>query len=340
MRVSELNKQIDLVFIVGSGRCGTTLLKNILNRHPDIAVVPEMQFFKFVFGKRKKYKNLNNRKTKGIVVKKTIDLILDIRIPQDQLTAINYDDFYHYLLPARSYKEIFLRASFYTASKKQFKILVHKSPSDIYFLKEVFSFFPQAKIIHLIRDGREVVASARKRGWSKNNILLAVQWKEALACGRKFRKKYKNKILECKYEDIVSRPESEIKKILSFIGAREPNKEFFDFSDFSYNNTSFADKRKPGGISLSRNFTSFFTLKEQAELEFLLASDLRRQGYKIKGADSLSFKDKIRLKLLYVKEKLKFKLFILFAQMGYSHIYYKLKRALNTFYDRGDKKHI
>jgi len=80
-----------LVFIVGSGRCGTTLLKNILNRHPDIGVVPELQFFKLVMAKHKKFRNLKDKKQREVIVDKIIHTVTNIWFLPDQLENFDID---------------------------------------------------------------------------------------------------------------------------------------------------------------------------------------------------------------------------------------------------------
>jgi len=58
-----------IVFIVGSGRSGTTLLRNILDIHPDIGVSPELRFFDLALSNKSKIKDLAEIKNREIIIK-------------------------------------------------------------------------------------------------------------------------------------------------------------------------------------------------------------------------------------------------------------------------------
>src|SRR5579864_5854192 len=56
------------IFIVGAPRSGTTLLRNILNRHPRIAICGETHFRHYIYGRRWAFGNLSDPKNRRRVV--------------------------------------------------------------------------------------------------------------------------------------------------------------------------------------------------------------------------------------------------------------------------------
>src|SRR6202034_1924131 len=57
------------VFIVGSPRSGTTVLRNLLNRHPSIAVCRETDYYHYVYRRRRAVGDLGNLKNRQRLVK-------------------------------------------------------------------------------------------------------------------------------------------------------------------------------------------------------------------------------------------------------------------------------
>ncbi len=326
--VRPLKSNVPHLFIVGSGRCGTTLLKNILGRHPDIAVLPELEFLKFIMAKRKKYHDLDNPKIKNMVIEMTINKLVETKFPEE-MHYIDLDSLENQLYRCRTYRELFLTVSLYSASKQDYKIVVHNDPSDVFYLDHIFSFLPRAKIIHLVRDGREVVASARKRGWGNSNINQVVRWKEALRAYRTGKKKFpdkENHILEYKYENLITKPKLILKEILGFLDINAAPEDFYDFKNFDYFNTSFGKalpNKAESGLHISKNFDSYFTTSEQKTIEGLLQKELKAQEYKLKF-----FKKEVGLenKLRYLLEIIKHRLFIWFKRRGRFHTYLAIKR--------------
>src|SRR5216684_341407 len=57
------------IFIVGSPRSGTTLLRNMLNRHPRIAICRETQFNHYIYSRRGAFGDLGNQDNRRRLVK-------------------------------------------------------------------------------------------------------------------------------------------------------------------------------------------------------------------------------------------------------------------------------
>lgn len=325
---SEENS-IQLVFIVGSGRSGSTLLKNLLDRHPAVAVCPELQFFKYIYSKRKKYSDWKTDYTRKNMVGRMIEVLIDIKKAHGKY-RFSKDFLWSKLKDAKNYKDLFFKASEITVSKDRYEIIVHNTPSDIFFLSQLFKMFPDAKVVHIVRDGREVVASARRRGWGNHDFDHAAQWQEALRAYDRAFQKHSNKqgqMYELKYENLVHQPKKELKTLLSFIGLKRAPKSFYEFSDFSYSNSSF-DVEK-GGLYHSKHFDEFFSPEDQEKIAALLAKDLQHRGYTVDHRVKLY----LLLSIWNWLRRIKFRFFMWSKQIGYAHYYYAFRRLIKGGYE-------
>src|SRR3546814_3350191 len=78
--------------------------------------------------------------------------------------------------------------------------------------------FPDAKIVHLVRDGRDVVLSQRSIEWMSGNLpklVLDWQWKTTIA--HKVGAVLGDDFLEVRYEDLVCRLQPVMNQICAFI---------------------------------------------------------------------------------------------------------------------------
>jgi hypothetical protein len=98
-------------------------------------------------------------------------------------------------------------------SLKHFTLNIHGN------LDKVFAIFPDAKIIHIIRDPRDVARSCIGMGWAGNVYYGVDQWIETETNWDHFRSKFDpNKVIELFYEDLILNPEKQLTKVCKFIG--------------------------------------------------------------------------------------------------------------------------
>ncbi|GAB1445682.1 hypothetical protein MASR2M41_13970 [Flammeovirgaceae bacterium] len=98
-----------------------------------------------------------------------------------------------------------------------------KTPGYVMHLPLIKELFPEAKVIHMVRDGRDVIPSILKY-WSvgpQTTSLMetAFYWKRHVSRGVELGPKlFGENYMELKYEDLVSNPEMQIRKVCDFIG--------------------------------------------------------------------------------------------------------------------------
>ena len=138
------------LFLVGCPRSGTTLLQSLLASHPEIASFPESHLFQSLWIYRWS-RLLGLASSKG---RKQLDWFLQ-EINQPQLL---------HNLPKNArfmgqYGKV-LQAALDRATQAQDKsIWLEKSPEHVRYIRYIEASIPNAKFIHLVRNGSDVVAS-------------------------------------------------------------------------------------------------------------------------------------------------------------------------------------
>lgn len=94
---------------------------------------------------------------------------------------------------------------------------VEKTPAHIYHLDRIFKCYPKAKVILLIRDGRDVAVSLSKRlGDFEQSVR---RWVEDNKAGEPYWSH--PQVMKLNYEVLVTDFENQLKAILAFIGEPE-----------------------------------------------------------------------------------------------------------------------
>jgi hypothetical protein len=94
-----------------------------------------------------------------------------------------------------------------------------KTPGHIFWISDIVALLPETRIIHLVRDGRDVAASMRGLwfGPGDNMPKLAESWLTSLAAGFESAKAHPDRYLEVRYEDLVASPEPTLRRVLAAI---------------------------------------------------------------------------------------------------------------------------
>ena len=196
------------IFIGGCERSGTTLLGAMLGGHPDYLCIPEM-LFKFDIP-RLSGNGLYSKVDKADIVRKFAkrsrfriwDLDVDVAsLPHELLTC---RDLIEWLVTIYGQK----------VGKPAPVIWVDHTPANSRFAQTLFSLFPDAKLIHLVRDGRAVAASVLPLDWGPNEIDSAARfWAERLAYGLAAESRWPQQVIRVSYEELVQDPQATLQRL-------------------------------------------------------------------------------------------------------------------------------
>lgn len=105
---------------------------------------------------------------------------------------------------------------------------VEKTPQHIYLIKEILSYFPEGKVLLMLRDGRDVACSIQDRYGSLEAGIDC--WIEDNEAGRSFWDHPNVHLV--RYEKLVSDFEKTVREVTAFVG------EEFEDSTCRYHETS------------------------------------------------------------------------------------------------------
>jgi hypothetical protein len=204
-----LNMDYPIPFIVSVARSGTTLLRLMLDTHPDLAIPPETHFLPDLF-KLAGGDDTLREEFYSIVV-----------------NSLFWEDFHISKLDFRNALEQIDHFSISSGIQCFYRLYAarfnkprwgDKTPPYNLHMLAIQSYLPQAHFIHIIRDGRDVALSSRDLwfGPGKDIKSQARHWSSRIYEARRQAKMLKN-YLEVHYEDLVNNPEDELKKICRFI---------------------------------------------------------------------------------------------------------------------------
>lgn len=138
------DKQI--LFVTGAAKSGTTWIQLLLDAHPEVACRGEGSFFeKFAGGLQKLCNHLNEESRKNRVLKgPEVPPFPEFEIP----------------LILHLLRQSVLGCLATYGAEPKIRVIGEKTPSTALGLDAVQACFPDAKILHVVRDGRDVCVSA------------------------------------------------------------------------------------------------------------------------------------------------------------------------------------
>lgn len=165
-----------------------------------------------------------------------------------------------------------------------------KRPSYFQNVDVLLRLFPDAQIVHLIRDGRDCVASLKEMPWYKGNIYSAISgWAEAIDFARHGAQRLPaGSYHELQYEHLISDPESTLRALCDFIG-----EDFSPAMCEPHHMASIAvperktwHSRTHGAVTTSRSGSWRYRLEpwEISLCETVLGERLAHYGYELSGA--------------------------------------------------------
>jgi hypothetical protein len=277
-----------LIFVGGTGRSGTTIMGRMLNRHRKIrASKPiEIKFLAgnaglldLLYGRRPEARERRNRSLHKRILTASdfVDNILLWRKFERRLrgswwapetgsgkspglsSGVSEEIREEALSALKSSKrdqlESGARRFFWTMIDSQVNnfgepIWVDTSPPNIFQAARIYKFLPQAKFIHMKRDGRDTIASVLKEPWGPKDPMKAIFW-------------WRNRVRESHQALLSIPPESYIEIYLEEFAALDRNTQyarvlsFLDIED-DLNMREFFESEVKAERILNRNWREAF----------------------------------------------------------------------------------
>jgi hypothetical protein len=205
------------LFVVGIGRSGTSLVQSILASHSHITSPPETAFLR---------RHILSGRLDELFERSGIDKVRQHLESDRNLQRLGVDldailcksgtnD-----LPGKGVNVYIDILSAYAATHVG-TVICDKDPRLLEHLQQIGALFPDAKVLHVVRDPRDVLASKKMAEWSMRRHPLLhiaagnVQWslgrRDSLHLGD-------DRYMEIRYEDILADPDARFREICKWLG--------------------------------------------------------------------------------------------------------------------------
>ncbi len=217
------------LFIVGCPRSGTTLLQRMVNAHPLIAITKESQWF----DKRwitEWFEERRGLTPEGRVTSELISRMLEhpkftrLKIRRELFPRLAGDG------QPLDYASLVTKIFDLYGKAKGKGLVGNKTPAYVRKLDLLHKLWPKARIVHLVRDGRDVCLSAVE--WPKGPIrkesfptskddpvsTAALWWESHVRLGREVGNRLGSELYyEMRYEALIAHPQEECAALCAFL---------------------------------------------------------------------------------------------------------------------------
>lgn len=213
---------MDPIFIIGTERSGTNLLRLILNAHSHIAIPHPPHIMKNLFALEPLYGDLSGDVRFRRLVRDVVTLVRlhaypwEVKLDEEKIL--------------RAARERSLIGVFFSVYD-HYRALVGKerwgckSTFMIYHVARIRRLCPSAKFIYMVRDGRDVAVSARQSIFNHYGMYdIARLWRDEQKIGISWLQALSSRdLFLLKYEDLIGRPQETVRALCLFLN--EPYEE-------------------------------------------------------------------------------------------------------------------
>lgn len=272
------------LFVVSAPRSGSTLLRLILDTHPNIAVPPPGWLFDLVYPYLYSYGELASDANflalaEDILATPTVQK-WPLSVTAAELVAAAGE---------KSFAGLYAALHMAYAKPGNKRRWGEKTPRNAFWIDEIRTLFPDARFIHIVRDGRDMAIDI------SDSILLpysvysgANLWQRyVLAIRDSMGRLPGDCFIEIRYEDLCADPETTIRKLCGFLG------EDFDRAMLAPNRTRSAEQwsshplhaktSEPISTKYCEMYRTRLPRPDVEALEALIGDTLKLFGYPASG---------------------------------------------------------
>jgi Sulfotransferase family len=195
-------------FVCGVTRSGTTLLRLMLDSHPDLAIPGETHWLpKLIKAFERSPQSAEDAANLAIDHKRWGDFHLDAEELRTRIDALD---------PVTAADSI--RAFYLLYAEREGKTRYgDKTPGYVKEMRRIQRVLPEARFVHIIRDGRDVSLSHLRMNWGPETYAESARlWRNRIRKARKMAPSIDH-YMEVHFEDLVDDTESVLRRVCEFI---------------------------------------------------------------------------------------------------------------------------
>jgi hypothetical protein len=192
------------IFVIGTGRSGTTLLRLMLSAHPRIYVAHEASFYV--------WESTGGRSVRRDVLRSYLQTFSFRWL---RLDASRVLDGLPDPLPRDRLRDAYTAVMREKAAQYGKPRWGDKTPLHAFHLDRVFRDYPEARVVRIVRDPRATVQSLMRMPWSSGTVSFNARY-----CENERRKvePFRDRILEISLEDLIADARATLGRVLEFVG--------------------------------------------------------------------------------------------------------------------------
>ena len=204
------------IFILGSGRSGTTVTASLMNRLPGVHIAKETGFIGQSVDLLRNIENTTSR----LQLMEVVNSWLVVEKWSGRASEQGFADFcqQHQLHGASAFIHYIWQIDS-TTPWEQLSFIGDNTPLYVLSIPWLLELFPDAKFVHVVRDPRDVVCSVMSMRFGADDpIVAAMEWQHALGCWLMAERMVSpaNRI-EIRYEDLCMSSTSTLRKLTEWL---------------------------------------------------------------------------------------------------------------------------
>ncbi len=199
------------IFVGGCDRSGTTMLASLIGAHSEILSLPESHFIAESAAREDTVRSAEER-LRFIQANRKFQLWRLSLQPAQRETLCQTGTFEAFYDTLTTYQAE-------AAAAGAYKIWLDHAPLNVSRFVSLAKLFPNARFLHMVRDGRAVANSWLPLDWGPRHILtLADHWAMSIAQGLAAEQVLGPRLMRLSYESLVADPPARMAEIAAFLG--------------------------------------------------------------------------------------------------------------------------
>jgi hypothetical protein len=262
-------------------RSGTTLLGNIVDRHPEISIFVESFFIPRYYYAQVAFWPLSREANRARLARAIANE------PRSVVNAVEVDEQAVARGAEPRVASVLDQVMRRWAADRGAPRWGDKSPGYLTKFPVLQRMFPDARFVHIYRDGRDVLLSVRSlvkwRGWDTNAARIARDWERTLRTARRWGERHPDRYMEVQYERLIGDPGPVVREVAEFAGL-DFDPAMLEATGASDLNPALATWERVNAEINPDNFAKWkkkLPAEDVATFEYLAGERLRELGYTI-----------------------------------------------------------